>query len=61
MDPVAEVVDKLKELGVDAAVVAQRGQLDIQPLLDAGWTWDEKTHLLHGKRIRVLKAPKEQA
>lgn len=58
MKEVEEIVDRLQEMDVQAAIVAQSGQMDISAMLAAGWTIDEsETEVLHGKRIRTLHAP----
>lgn len=45
------------ETNSDAAMVSQSGPIDIQPYLDAGWTWDGRTDYVEGKRVRILNLP----
>lgn len=52
-----EIVDYLQAQGVDGVLVAQEGQLDVSALLAAGWTVEEEVVVMHGKRIRTLRAP----
>lgn len=51
-----DVIDHVKS-HADGAVIAQSDQIDIQRLLEEGWTYDGNVTVIEGKRIRILNMP----
>lgn len=61
-DPLSAIVDHLKAAGAQMVIATQSGPMldsDVQALLDAGYVWDEKVEYVSGKRIRMLRLPRE--
>ena len=52
-----DIIDWVREHGAQGAVIQQSGQMDVQSLLDAGWTFTGEYTIIDGKRVRMMRMP----